>query len=54
MPKRLAYLTSFKHFPHLRTACLVNPTKKGIINMLINPKMSKAKIAIKYPSKLVS
>ena len=46
-PNKLAYLTSFKHLPHLCTACLVNPTKNGIISILINPKIKIAKTAIK-------
>jgi hypothetical protein len=53
-PNKLAYLTSFKHFPHLWTACFVSPTKNGIMSMLINPNISIANTAIKYPSMFVS
>lgn len=53
-PNKLAYLTSFRHFPHLWTAYLVRPTKNGIMSMLINPNIRIAKTAIKYPSMFVS
>lgn len=53
-PNVLACFTSFKHFAHLWTACLVNPTRKGIMTILIIPNTRIPKIASRYPSKLVS
>lgn len=53
-PNVLAYLTSLRHLAHLCTAYFVNPTKKGIITILIMPNISIPSIANRYPNKLVS
>ena len=53
-PKVLDYLTSFKHLAHLCTAYLVKPTRKGIIKILVIPKISMKNIASRQPSRFVS
>ena len=53
-PKVLAYLTSFRHFAHLWTACLVSPTRNGIITILIIPNTRIPSIANRYPRRFVS
>ena len=53
-PKVLDDFTSFKHFAHLCTAYLVNPTRNGIKMIEVTPNTSMPRTAKRYPNKLVS